>query len=103
MSETDEKAGDPPSLEPGGLEDDGPETAAVRELVKRALSKDALAPGAPDLLRGVQRRIRKRSRGKFFADGWSTMQTRLGYLLVALVTLLLVAIVYYFLAPMDVR
>jgi hypothetical protein len=75
----------------------------MRDLLKRAMSDEALGKDAPDLLQGVQRRIRKRSRGKFFADGWSTGQARAGYVLVALVTLLLVAIAYYALGPMDVR
>jgi hypothetical protein len=79
------------------------EGEAMRALVKRALSEDAIASDAPDLLRGVQRRIRRRSRGKFFADGWSTAQTRVGYVLVALLTLLLVALAYFALGPMDVR
>ena len=79
------------------------EEAQVRDLLKRALSHESLEQGAPDLLAGVQRRIRKRSRGKFFADGWSTGQARIGYVLVALVTLLLVLVAYYALGPMDVR
>ena len=79
------------------------ESEAVRALVKRALSDEAIAAGTPDLLRGVQRRIRKRSRGKFFADGWSTAQSRVGYMLVALITLLLVALAYLALSPIDLR
>ena len=75
----------------------------VRSLLKRSLATDVVARDAPDLLQGVQRRIRRRSRGKFFADGWSTGQARMGYVLVALVTLLLVVIAYYALGPMDVR
>jgi hypothetical protein len=75
----------------------------MRRLVKRALSTEALAVASPDLLRGVQRRIRRRSRGKFFGDGWSVAQTRLGYALVALVTLLLVAVAYVALGPLDIR
>jgi hypothetical protein len=75
----------------------------VRALVRRALSPEALTKDVPDLLGGVQRRIRRRSRGKFFADGWSTGQARMGYVLVALVTLLLVLLAYYALGPMDVR
>jgi hypothetical protein len=74
---------------------------AMRALLKRSLSRDG--ENAPDLLAGVQRRIRARSRGKFFADGWSTGQARMGYVLVALVTLLLVVIAYYALGPMDMR
>ena len=84
-------------------EDDAAEDAAVRDLLKRALSSEALGHGAPDLLQGVQRRIRRRSRGKFFADGWSTGQARVGYVLVALVTLLLVALAYLALGPTGVR
>jgi hypothetical protein len=84
--------------------DDDRESRALRDLVKRSLATEVLAKDAPDLLRGVQRRIRRRSRGKFFADGWSTTgQSRMGYVLVALVTLLLAAIAYYALGPMDVR
>ena len=82
---------------------DEKEEAQVRDLLKRALSNESLGQGAPDLLAGVQRRIRKRSRGKFFADGWSTGQARIGYVLVALVTLLLVLVAFYALGPMDVR
>ena len=54
----------------------------VRALVRRALSPEALTKDVPDLLGGVQKRIRRRSRGKFFADGWSTGQARIGYVLV---------------------
>jgi hypothetical protein len=76
-------------------------SSAVRELVRRSLSGDTLGKDAPDLLPGVQRRIRKRSRGKFFGDGWSTAQTRTSYVLVGVMTLLLVALAYYALGPMD--
>jgi hypothetical protein len=82
---------------------DSVEDEAVRELVKRALSTNTLAKETPDILRGVQRRIRLRSRGKFFADGWSTTQARQAYLLVAVVTLLLAAVAYCALVPMDVH
>jgi hypothetical protein len=83
--------------------DDETSSEAVRQLVKRALSTEAIAKETPDLLRGVQRRIRRRSRGKFFADGWGTAQTRVGYVLVALVTLVLVGLAYFALGPLDVR
>jgi hypothetical protein len=90
--------------ERGQAHDDDGGGRAMRELVKRSLATEVLAKDAPDLLRGVQRRIRRRSRGKFFADGWSTTgQSRMGYVLVALVTLLLAAVAYYALGPMDVR
>jgi len=79
------------------------ENAAVRQLLKRSLSADILPHPAPNLLAGVQRRIRRRSRGKFFRDGWSTMQTRLSYLLIGLITLLVVALAFYALAPWNIR
>jgi hypothetical protein len=84
-------------------ESDERDEALVRDLLKRTMSREAIHRDAPDLLHGVQRRIRKRSRGKFFGDGWSTGQQRIGYVLVALVTLLLVAVAYFVLGPMDVR
>jgi len=79
------------------------QSEAVRRLVKRALAPNSLAKDTPDILRGVQRRLRARSRGKFFRDGWSTSQARQAYVLVALATLLLVALAYFALAPLDIR
>ena len=84
-------------------DDDDRESRAMRDLVKRSLSVEAGAEGAPDITLGVQRRLRKRSRGKFFADGWSTVPNRTSYVLVAVVTLVLVALAYLSLGPMDVR
>jgi hypothetical protein len=75
----------------------------IRALLKRALATEAVVKETPDLLAGVQRRIRRRSRGKFFADGWSTGQARLGYVLVAIVTLLLVVVAYFGMGPMALR
>ncbi|MDP9001574.1 MAG: hypothetical protein M3O46_15850 [Myxococcota bacterium] len=86
-----------------GAPNDERETDAVRELVKRAFATQTPTKAAPDILRGVQRRLRARSRGKFFADGWSTTQARHAYVLVALATLLLVALAYYALLPVDVH
>jgi hypothetical protein len=89
--------------EPQETHDDEREDEAMRGLLKRALATEVVAKDAPDLLHGVQRRIRRRSRGKFFADGWSTGQAKIGYVLVALVTLVLVAVAYFALGPMDIR
>jgi hypothetical protein len=81
--------------------DDDPESQAVRALLKRSLARDA--EDAPDLLPGIQRRLRKRSRGKFFADGWSTANTRTTYLLMGLSTILLVALAYIALGMVELR
>jgi type II secretory pathway component PulM len=82
---------------------DDRESEAVRDLVKRALATETATQKVPDILRAVQRRIRVRSRGKFFADGWSTTQARQAYLLMAIVTMLLVVLAYYALLPMDIH
>jgi hypothetical protein len=71
----------------------------VRELLRSAL---APPPGAvaPDLLRGVQRKLRHRSRGKFYGDGWSTARSpRSTYLITSLLMLVLIALVFFILVP----
>ena len=83
--------------------DEEREDDAMRSLVRRALSNDAIAKDSPNLLGDVQRRIRRRSRGKFFGDGWSTTQARFGYIMAAAITLLLVGLAYVALGPMDFR
>jgi hypothetical protein len=82
------------------IQGDEHEDEAIRKLVKRALAIDPNAP-VPSLLPGVQRRIRRRSRGRFFADRWSTTQTRASYLLVGLLTLLVAAIAYFALGSLG--
>jgi hypothetical protein len=81
--------------------DDERDANAVRELLKRSLAADE--ESGPDLLAGVQRRIRIRSRGKFFADGWSTTHSRTSYALIGITTLLLVMLAWYMLSPIDMR
>ena len=88
------------SDQPEPAEEEGDERA-VRDLLKRSLAADE--ENAPDLLAGVQRRIRVRSRGKFFADGWSTTQTRASYVLIGITTLLLVVLAYCMLSPIGMR
>ncbi len=70
--------------------------------------KDALRgalrppPGAvaPSLLRGVQKKLRVRSRGKFYGDGWSTASSpRTTYIVTSALMLVLVAIVFFALMP----
>lgn len=84
-----------------GDNDDERDAAAVHDLLKRSFAADE--ENAPDLLVGVQRRIRHRSRGKFFADGWSTTHVRISYALIGMITVLLVLLSYYLLSPMIVR
>jgi hypothetical protein len=84
-----------------GRDEDESQGEVVRDWLKRSL--DEKGAEAPDLLAGVQRRIRVRSRGKFFADGWSTTQTRASHVLIGVITLLLVLLAYGLLAPWNFR
>jgi hypothetical protein len=103
----EDKPTDGPELEEGtgGSEphaDDGPDDA-MSALLKRSLDTKKASPPAPeDFLRGVQKRIRTRSRGKFYADGWSTSSSRVSYTLIALVMLLVVGLAYFVLGPTGV-
>lgn len=47
----------------------------------------------------MQRKIRQRSKGKFYGDGWSTSDSKVNYLIVALVMLVLIGVVYFALGP----
>ena len=71
---------------------------AMRALLKRSLGTESEQP----LLRGVQKKIRRRSRGKFYADGWSTTDAKVSYALVALIMLALIAVVYFVLGPTGI-
>jgi hypothetical protein len=74
---------------------------AMRDLLAKAKVREEPAPSAP-ILPAVQRKIRKRSKGKFFADGWSTEASRVSYGLVAVLMLVVLAIAYFALGPVGV-
>jgi hypothetical protein len=74
------------------------------EVDMKDLLRSALAPPkgavAPELLQGVQRRLRRRSKGKFYGDGWSTARApRSTYLVTSLVMLVLIGFVFLVLVP----
>jgi predicted nucleic acid-binding protein len=79
------------------------EAPAVSALLKRSLAKTDDVLPAPErdaeLLASVQRKLRKRSKGKFYGDGWSTTQSRLNYALIAAVMLVTIVAVYLALGP----
>ncbi len=78
---------------------EGLDEVDVRELLRSALSPPKGAV-APELLQGVQRRIRTRSRGKFYGDGWSTAKSpRSTYLVTSLLMLVLIGFVFFVLVP----
>jgi len=75
----------------------------VRDLLRRALDPPRAAK-RPDILRGVQRRIRVESRGKFFADGWSTaIAPRATFLVTSLVMVLVTLLVWLLLSPSSIE
>ncbi len=79
------------------------ENPGVSALLKRSLVnvEDELPAPAEDakLLESVQTKLRKRSKGKFYGDGWSTTQSRMSYALVAAVMLVTIVAVYLALGP----
>jgi hypothetical protein len=71
---------------------------SVRSLLKRG--RGSPAAGHVDLLDGVQRKIRQRSRGRFYADGWSTGRAAVStYVVTALLMLGILVIAYFVLMP----
>jgi hypothetical protein len=69
----------------------------------RSALKGAARESAPDVLLGFQRKLRERSRGKFYADGWSTSRHPPinTYLITSLMMLAVLGIVYALLAPLS--
>ena len=65
--------------------------------------KGAPEQASPDVLAGFQRKLRARSGGKFYADGWSTSRHPPinTYLITSLLMLAVLGIVYALLAPLS--
>jgi hypothetical protein len=75
----------------------------MRDLLKRAMQKPAAVPQTQKpMLEEVQRKLRVRSKGKFYGDGWSTTQEKVSYALVATVMLIVIAIAYFALGPTGI-
>lgn len=91
-----------PTSNPPDAGDDAPDSARMRALLRGALAEpERVEP--PELLGGVQRKIRQRSGGKFYGDAWSTSredptQTYLLTSLAMLVAVLVMAAALYSLA-----
>ena len=70
----------------------------VRSILRRAMYVDRRKP--IDMLPAVQRKIRQRSRGKFYADGWSTGASPSStYIVTSLLMLAVLAMIYLMLVP----
>lgn len=78
-------------------------SAAVREMVRGALRDPD--DDVPDLTRGFQRKIRERTGGKFYTDGWSTAKhpPLNTYLVTSLMMLFVCGVIYVLLAPLSGR
>ena len=70
----------------------------LRSMLRGALREEA---PAPNVLAGVQKKLRERSKGKFYADGWSTAKAPLNtYLVTSLLMLAVLLISYALLSPL---
>jgi hypothetical protein len=104
------RANDPEStaLEETGPRDVAPEApraelpldeVELRDLLRSVLASPSGAP-APRLLRGIQGKLRRRSRGKFYGDGWSVAKSpRATYFVTSVLMLALMALIYFVLVP----
>lgn len=84
---------------------------AFTALLKRSLGGPEAGEGGGEpppvdegaLLEGVQAKLRKRSRGKFYGDGWSTNRSHVSYAVVAALMLVTIVVVYVALGPTGIR
>ncbi len=83
--------------EPDG--DDG----SMRALLRGAFEEEEEPQPRSDVLRGVQDKLRKRSGGKFYADGWSTARhpPTMTYLWTSVIMLAVVVVAYAVLASLG--
>jgi hypothetical protein len=72
---------------------------ALRSMLRGAL-RDATPP--PNVLSGFQAKVRARSRGKFYADGWSTSRHPpiTTYLITSLLMIAVLGTAYALLSPL---
>ncbi len=97
MSEDSKPDVEDPSGRPSS---DSLEARRIRELVQKS---SRLSDDTPDLVAGFQRKLRTRSRGKFYADGWSTSKQPpiMMYLITSLLMLAMVFFAYAILRPLS--
>lgn len=76
------------------------EAGSIRALIRKSSRMEQ--HDAPDLVAGFQRKLRKRSGGKFYADGWSTSKEPpiMTYLITSLLMLAIVFAAYAVLRPL---
>ena len=69
----------------------------------RSALKAGAAEAPPDVLAGFQKKLRERSGGKFYEDGWSTSRHPPinTYLITSLLMLAILGVIYALLAPLS--
>jgi hypothetical protein len=107
MSAEDSKPDDPQQAGPGQTEDEiAPDSfdddAKLRDLMKQALAENDEEESSVDVLEGFQKKLRDRSGGKFYRDGWSTSRHPpfSTYFITSLMMLAVIAIIYAILTPL---
>jgi len=85
---------------PEAPETDGEELA---DDLLTALKGGDEGPQTPDVLAGFQKKLRERSGGKFYEDGWSTSRhaPTNTYLITSLMMLAVLGVIYALLAPLS--
>jgi hypothetical protein len=79
---------------------DSRDDMAISQLLKKSLAKpEPEEAPVESMLPSVQRKLRQRSKGKFYGDGWSTSQSKMNYALVAVIMLVVIAVCYLALGP----
>jgi len=75
------------------------EAESIRALLRKS---SRMEDEAPDLVLGFQKKLRKRSGGKFYADGWSTSKEPpiMTYLITSILMLVMVFAAYAVLRPL---
>jgi len=85
--------------------DDFASRPSAADDVFRSMLRGALKePGpAPDVLKGFQAKVRERSGGKFYADGWSTARhpPTSTYFITSLLMLAALGLIYALLRPLS--
>ncbi|MCC6521111.1 MAG: hypothetical protein IT373_00480 [Polyangiaceae bacterium] len=101
----DDEVGTPPPSDGGaGRRELELDDIDVKNLLRKALDPPPQRPATKRTLKAVQKRIRARSGGRFFADGWSTLRgPRVSYLVTAVLMLVLLALAWLLLAPHELR
>ena len=89
-----------PDAERSSSSHSAPPDDELSQWMRNAFQKEEPQPGV-DVLGGVQQRLRERSGGKFYKDGWSTTRHPpfATYFITALLMLVAVVLVYAIVTP----